>query len=101
MMVLIIIVIDVLLALAHEVSLGEHAGLFDHVRYNLCYSEKSRVAAVDQLAQVVLEILLDQEPVSVQHAAELVVVGDVVFGGGAVHAQVVHVSVVQLDGSLV
>lgn len=59
------------------------------------------MAAVDQLAQVVLEILLDQKPVSVEDTAELVVVGDVVFWGGAVHAQVVHVSVVQLDGPLV
>lgn len=33
MVVLVITVIDVFLALAHEVSLREDAGLFDHVRY--------------------------------------------------------------------
>lgn len=59
------------------------------------------MAAVDQLAQVVLEVLLDEQAVSVEGRAELVVVGDVVLGGGAVGAQVVHVAVVELDGPFV
>lgn len=59
------------------------------------------MTTVDQLAQVVLQILFDQKTVPVQNAAELMVVGNVVFWGGTVQTKLMHVAVVELDGSFV